>query len=249
MSTPDAEKPRPAEHAQRLFVLPPDATEVVLVRHGATQGMVDGQPFEQDEDGHGNPALSADGEEQARLVGERLAAEPVDYARLFVTTLRRTHQTAARFAELTGLEPEPIRDLREIHLGDWELGEYRRRIADRDPLIVRSFTEQRWDLIPNAERDEDFAARVRRGFNEIVARSGPGVSVVAVVHGAVIAELCHQATNSDPFAFLGADNTSLNRFVVFGDGRLRLRTYNDTGHLDALRARARSAGDASEPLV
>ncbi|WP_210491757.1 histidine phosphatase family protein [Patulibacter sp. SYSU D01012] len=249
MSTQDAEKPRSTEHAQRLFVLPKDATEVVLVRHGATQGMVDGQPFDADEDGHGNPPLSPDGEEQARLVGDRLYAEPVDYARLFVTTLRRTHQTAARFAALTGLEPEPIRDLREIHLGEWELGEYRRRIADRDPLIVRSFLEQRWGVIPGAEQDEDFAARVRRGFDEIVARSGPGVSVVAVVHGGVIAEMCRQATGSEAFAFLGADNTSLNRFIVFGDGRVRLRTFNDTGHLDALRARARSAGEASEPLV
>lgn len=58
MSTQDAEKPCSSEHAQRLFVLPEDATEVVLVRHGATQGMVDGRPFEADEDGHGNPPLS-----------------------------------------------------------------------------------------------------------------------------------------------------------------------------------------------
>jgi len=242
----DAKAPRTVD-AQRLFTLPPGATEVLLVRHGSTVGIDAGGTFPVNEDGDGDPPLSDDGEEQARLVGERLAHEPL--SRLFVTTLQRTHQTAARLVELTGLQPEVVADLREIHLGDWDAGEYRVRIADRDPLIVRSFTEQRWDIIPGAEKDELFAERVRRGFDHVAAQAGPDTTVAAIVHGGVIAEMCRQATGSEAFAFLGADNTSVNRFVVFADGRVRLRGYNDTGHLDGLRDRNWVAGSASEPIT
>jgi probable phosphoglycerate mutase len=247
VSSPDAEKTDRAVEPQRLFTLPPGATEILLVRHGSTAGVDAGGAFPVNADGDGDPLLSPDGEEQALLVGERLAHEPI--ARLFVTTLTRTHQTAARLAELTGLTPEVVADLREIHLGDWDAGEYRVRIADRDPLIMRSFQEQRWDVIPGAEQDERFAERVRRGFDHVVAEAGPDTTVAAIVHGGVIAEMCRQATGSEAFAFLGADNTSVNRFVVFPDGRIRLRSYNDTGHLDVLRDRPWATGSASEPIT
>lgn len=242
MSTPEPQIPRRKGHAQRLFELPEDATEVLLVRHGASASAYEDEPFAVNAEGHGDPPLSDEGQEQAELVGARLAG--MDLAGLFVTTLQRTHQTAAPFAARSGLAPVEIPDLREVHLGGWERGEYRARIAAADPLAIRVFVEQEWSLIPGAETNEAFGERVRRGFDRVVSEAGPGVSVVSVVHGGVIAELCRQATKSEPFAFLGADNTSITRLVVFGDGRLRLRTFNDTTHLDPLRARK-----AHEPIV
>src|SRR3954462_4705157 len=55
----------PETYPQRQFVLPPDATEVVLVRHGASAAAVPGEPFEQLE-GQSDPPLAPEGEEQAR---------------------------------------------------------------------------------------------------------------------------------------------------------------------------------------
>jgi probable phosphoglycerate mutase len=52
-----------------------------------------------------------------------------------------------------------------------------------------------------------------------------------VVHGAVIGELCRQATDSRPFAFVHADNGSLSRLVVFPGGRWLLRSFNHISHL------------------
>jgi probable phosphoglycerate mutase len=53
----------------------------------------------------------------------------------------------------------------------------------------------------------------------------------AFVHGAVIGEICRQATRSRPFAFVHADNGSISRLVVFGDGDWLLRAFNETTHL------------------
>ncbi len=104
-------------YEQRLFALPPDATEIVLVRHGASVSPAPGALFPM-RDGHGDPELSAAGEEQARRVGERLAGDPP--AALFHTGLRRTEQTAAAIGAPTGLRAREIRELREVRLGDWE---------------------------------------------------------------------------------------------------------------------------------
>ena len=50
-------------------------------------------------------------------------------------------------------------------------------------------------------------------------------------HGAAIGEILAQATGSEPFAFVGADNASISRLVVTPD-RWIIRGYNDTAHLE-----------------
>jgi len=148
-----------------------------------------------------------------------------------VTTLQRTSQTAAPLAAKTGLVPEVVADLREVHLGDWEGGEFRARASHGDPLVAELFAQQRWDVIPGAEAMADLVARVRAGMATVVAATGPGASAAAFVHGGVIGELCRQATGSRPFAFVHADNGSITRLVASPGGRLLLRSFNDTSHL------------------
>jgi probable phosphoglycerate mutase len=218
----------PPVYHQRGFVLPPNATEVVLVRHGASEPAVAGRPFPL-LDGHGDPALAPEGEVQAALVAERLAGEPL--AGLFVTTLKRTAQTAAPLAARLGLEPVVVPELREVSLGEWEGGEFRIRAAEGDPIALQAVSEERWEVIPGAETMESFGARVRAGIEAVVAAAGPGVTVAAVVHGGVIGEACRQATESRPFAFVHSDNGSLTRLVVLDGGRWLLRSFNDTSHL------------------
>jgi len=213
---------------QRGFTLPPGATEIVLVRHGASQPAVPGEPFPL-LDGHGNPALAPEGEEQAIYVAERLATEGL--AGLFITPLRRTAQTAEPLAAVLGLEPVVVPDLREVFLGEWDGGEFRIRMAEGDPIAIQAVIEERWELIPGAETTEGFALRVRAGIEAVAAAAGPDVTVAAIVHGGVIGEVCRQATESRPFAFIHADNGSLTRLVILPGGRWLLRSFNDTAHL------------------
>jgi 2,3-bisphosphoglycerate-dependent phosphoglycerate mutase len=222
--------PAPARYAQHAFALPADATEVLLVRHGASAPIAAGERFPL-RDGHGDPPLAPGGHAQAEAVAKRLAGAGL--SALFVTTLQRTAQTAAPLAARTGLEPVVVPELREVHLGEWEGGEYRIRMAEGDPLALRALAEERWELIPGAESGAALAARVRAGVDAIVARLGAGATGAAILHGGVIGEICRQATSSRPFAFVHADNASLSRLVVFGDGRWLLRSFNDTAHLAA----------------
>ena len=220
--------PPPESYPQRAFTPPPDATEIVLIRHGASAHAVPGEPFETLE-GQSDPPLAPEGRQQAERLAQRLAGEA--FERLFVSTLKRTQETAAPLAAHTGLEPTTVPELREVALGEWEGGELRIRAAQRDPLFFEVIAAESWDVIPGAESAADFAQRVEAGLEKIVAQTGPGKRAAAVIHGGVIGELCRQATKSRPFAFVHADNCSITRLVVFADGRQLLWSFNDVAHL------------------
>jgi probable phosphoglycerate mutase len=217
---------------QRSYELPPGSTEVVLVRHGASEAAVVGSPFPL-VDGHSDPALSEVGRIQAATVAARLAGERI--GAIFVTNLRRTQQTAEPLLAATGLEATVVPELREVYLGDFEGGEYRIRAHQGDPVVRRVFASERWDEIPGGEPADALATRTRAGIEKIVAAAGPDTSAVAVVHGGVIGELCRQAVASRPFAFIHSDNCSISRIVVNPDGRWLLRSFNDVSHLRGTR--------------
>ena len=214
------------------WVAPPTATTIILVRHGESEAAVPGKPFPT-VDGHGDPALHEEGHRQAALVAERFVGQHVDA--LYVTTLRRTHQTAAPIAGKLGLEPIVEPDLREVCLGEWDNGEFRVRAAQNDPVIVRMRAEQEWGVVPGAETNEQLMDRTQRALHRLVERH-PGGRVVAVVHGGVIGSIVAAAVGANPFAFGGAENTSITELIIdtaFDPPRHLLRRFNDAAHLDA----------------
>ncbi len=188
--------------------------------------MVEGQVFPM-LDGQGNPGLAPNGHEQAELVGTRLSREPIDA--IYVSSMIRTHETAAPLVRAIGLEPVVEPDLREVHLGDWEAGALRRHAAEGHPLALRMHAEQRWDVIPNAERDESFAERTVGAMRRIADRH-PDQLVAVFCHGGVIAAICAHATGARRFAFGGADNGSVTQLVIDGDS-WNVRRFNDSSHL------------------
>ena len=216
-----------ARDPQRPFTPPEDATEVLLVRHGSSGHFPDGRATLVG--GHTDPPLAPHGHEQARALAERLAGTPIDA--IFVSTLQRTVATASPLEAATGMTATEIADLREVFLGDWEGGEFAARMADDDAAMAEVFSQQRWDVIPNAEPADAFAARIGAALQQVADAVGPGGVAVAVSHGGVIAEACRQATGSEPFAFINVDNASISRLVRLATGRWLLLGFNDTAHL------------------
>ncbi len=216
---------------QLRYRRPPGSTELILVRHGESAEARPDRPFAL-VDGQGDPELAEEGRVQAEQVGARLFAEG-DVDAVYVTNLRRTSETAAPFLRLTGgsvpatIEP----DLREVHLGAWEGGVFRAKVAGADPLAVRMVDEERWDVIPGAESADAFNQRVRAAVERIAA-SHPDQRVVVFTHGGVIGRILSEASGARPFAFVAADNGSISH-VVITRAQWTVRRFNDTAHLAA----------------
>jgi probable phosphoglycerate mutase len=214
------------EYRQQSFSRPAGATEVLLVRHGESRAATAEAPFPL-VDGHGDPELHPNGQEQARRVARRLGNERI--AAVYVTNLRRTVETAAPLCNDLGITPIVEPDLREVYLGAWEGGVLRIKAHENDPVYQRLIAEQRWDVIPGGESWTSLNARVTGALARIAARH-PNELVVAVVHGGVIAHIIAHATGARPFAFNGADNGSISHIVLVED-RIVVRRFNDSSHL------------------
>jgi len=214
------------EYHQTTYSPPAGAADLLLVRHGRTEAARPGQSFPL-VDGHGDPALHPEGERQAVLVGERLKSDPL--AAIYVTKLRRTHQTAAPLAAHLGMSPVVDPDLHEVHLGDWDGGEYRIKAAEGAPEFERAGRLQEWGEIPGAETTAGLHGRVRRGLLRI-AGAHPGERVAVFVHGGVVGAAMAVASGAEAFHFNGAANGSISRVVILGD-RMWVKGFNDCAHL------------------
>jgi 2,3-bisphosphoglycerate-dependent phosphoglycerate mutase len=216
-----------ASYRQNQFQVPPDAAELLLVRHGESEPASLDPPFPL-VDGRSDPALAPEGRAQAELVAARLAATGVDA--IYVTTLRRTVETAAPLAAQLGLVPQVEAGLREVGLGEWEGGLFRKMVSEHHPMAMRMWAQETFEVIPGAERSAEFAARVRDAVGRLAA-AHIGQRVALFTHGGVIGQVLALASGSRPFAFVTADNGSISRIVVSGE-RWIVRGFNDTAHLE-----------------
>jgi 2,3-bisphosphoglycerate-dependent phosphoglycerate mutase len=226
VTTPD-EPQAAGGYRQNRFRLPPDAAELLLIRHGESERATLAAPFPM-VDGRADPALAPEGHQQAERLADRLV--PAEISAIYVTTLRRTALTAAPLAARLGLTPRVERGLREVGLGEWEGGLFRIRVAENHPTAQQMWEQESFGVIAGAEPAAEFTARVREAVDRIAA-AHPGQRVAVFTHGGVIGEALAQASGSRPFAFVTADNGSISRLVVT-PGQWFVRGFNDTAHLD-----------------
>lgn len=226
MST--SNEPDVVEYRQVRFQAPPGSATLLLFRHGESAAVRPGVPIPS-RDGQDDPELAPDGREQAERIAERFGGRHFDA--IYVSSLQRTAQTAAPLAKALGLTPVVEPDLREVFLGQWEGGGFRRHVSDRHPLAMKMYAEQRWDVIPGAEPGEHFANRVQ-GVLRRLADKHADQRIAVFSHGGVIGAALAWATSARPFAFSGVDNGSVSELVNAPWGWV-LRSYNDTAHLDS----------------
>jgi len=135
-------------------------------------------------------ALSELGARQAEALGR--AIRPLGIAAVYTSPLERARRTAEIAAAGLGVPLQPVHDLRELSLGEWEgrtVEEIRALPGDpyeqwvRDPVAC---------LPPGAEPLPQVQARVVSAMADIAASHPNGQQVLVVCHGGVIsAYLAH----------------------------------------------------------
>ncbi|MEU4428859.1 histidine phosphatase family protein [Actinoplanes sp. NPDC024001] len=140
--------------------------EIVLIRHGQTEWSANGRHTS-----YTDLALTAEGERQARALGEQLAG------RSFAAVLSSPRQRARRTAELAGLAVTEVTD----DLAEWNYGEYE-GVTTREIRASRPDWSLWTDGCPGGESPEQAGARLDRALaraRELTA----GGDVALVAHG------------------------------------------------------------------
>src|SRR5512143_2979498 len=115
-------------------------TRLLLIRHGATVLTAEDRFA-----GSTDVELSDEGKRQARLLGERLAGEPL--AAVYASPMTRTMVTASLVGAPHKLEPQPVDGLREIAHGRWE-GLTRKEVESRFQEEYASWEQDPFTFAP-----------------------------------------------------------------------------------------------------
>lgn len=155
---------------------------VLLLRHGQSTWNAEGRW-----QGWADAPLSAEGEAQARRMGDRLAATGRVFAAAVSSDLQRSIATARIVAGALGLEEPAVEPaLRERDVGDWS-GRTTEEIELIWPGVLDAWRAGRIDRPPGGERERAFVGRVVGAVERLAA--GAGGPLVVITHGGVIRAL------------------------------------------------------------
>jgi 2,3-bisphosphoglycerate-dependent phosphoglycerate mutase len=197
------------------------ACELLLIRHGRSADVIPGSPEAAD------PGLHPDGRDQVAALARRLDHKPIDA--VYASHLLRAVETASALAEPRGLDVQTDADLQEVLLGDWGLGEFRRRAAVQDPDWVAWSRTRRWDGVPGGEGDDALRQRVVASI-ERLAEEHRGGTIAVVVHAGVINAYLAEVFGLVLSLWLTVENTSITVVRAGVDGH-HLVVANDCHHL------------------
>jgi broad specificity phosphatase PhoE len=196
---------------------------LLIVRHGETEWNAEGRV-----QGHTDVGLSEKGDEQARLVGRRLAGVPIDVA--YCSDLRRCTGTVRHILDERDVPLHFTERLREYHKGVFE-GLTPDESRERYPEMFAASLIKDLDFAPTggesirqtSARMAAFVADIReRHLDETVLIVGHGGSLRATL--VALMELPLEAN----WRFVMA-NCALSVVETFPDNAV-LRLYNDTSH-------------------
>ncbi|MBN1910905.1 MAG: histidine phosphatase family protein, partial [Pirellulales bacterium] len=155
----------------------------------------------------------------------------VEMAAVYSSPLRRAIETARPIAQSRGLAVEPVDELTEVDVGQWE-GLPWDEIQRTDPEGYRLFMDDA-SVHPyrGGEHLEDVARRVVPAF-ERLAGAHPGERIAVVAHN--IVNRCILARLMDvplaQYRFIPQDNCGVN-LLRWRNGRLKAVTVNAVLHL------------------
>ncbi|WP_051393273.1 histidine phosphatase family protein [Glycomyces arizonensis] len=193
---------------------------ILVVRHGQTAWNLSGR-FQ----GTSDIGLDETGRAQAAEAASTLAAyEPT---RIISSDLSRAVDTARPVAELTGVEIELDKRLRERGYGPWE-GLTRKQIAERFPDDHRRWRAQEPLVDPEIETWDDLKRRTGEAVRDLVESKVEGTAIL-VCHGGSARQIVSGVLgwDHDPTRSLsGMDNVHWADLRRMNSGKWRLYGYN-----------------------
>jgi probable phosphomutase (TIGR03848 family) len=222
---------------------------VILLRHGRTSANASGQLAGR----LAGVKLDDTGREQARRVGERLAAVPL---RVVVTSpLERCRQTARAVLTAHPTPPDLLTDrgILECDYGDWQ-GRPLKELT-KEPLWSTVQTQPSAVTFPGGESMRAMQARsveaVRRHDAAVEAAHGAHAVWVAVSHGDIIKSVLADALglHLDAFQRIQVDPASLSLVRYTGARPYVLATNTHAGDLSWLGAEPQEAPEGGDDAV
>lgn len=212
--------------------------EITLIRHGqANTTARDEASYDQ---------LSALGQQQSTWLGDHLRAHEPPFDRVPTGTLRRHHQTAAAMGDMGAA---PAIDDRLNEMDYFNLGRALHDLhgvplpgpgefAAHAPQVMQAW--HRAEIMGN----ETFASFETRVTAVLAAAAQPGIRVLCITSGGVIAMVLRHLLNLDAqrlaHVLVPIMNSSIHRIQVQPHGTI-LSGFNATPHLDTPdRAHART---------
>jgi alpha-ribazole phosphatase len=197
---------------------------LLLVRHGVTLNNQQGRYM-----GQSDIALNDMGEQQALMVAERLAREPLDV--IVTSDLQRARVTAQIIARHHALPVYEDAALREISMGQWEGATYAEILARNEELVRRWRTDPTNHAPPSGETTAQLRDRLAAALERWQSQY-PGTTILWVTHaGAIGVLICHllgiDLNNRWKFR---CDTASITEFDLNGKYAILMR-MNDTAHL------------------
>ncbi|HEY2192596.1 MAG TPA: histidine phosphatase family protein [Actinomycetospora sp.] len=208
--------------------------QLLLVRHGEPLAV-------SDQAGGADPALSPQGHEQAAALGAWAAGAGgggggggggEKIVEIVVSGMRRAQETAAPAARALGLDAVVDPELAEFDAGRSSYQPVHERLGSDDPDWKR-ITDGYYPSFVDAD---GFTSRVRTAFGRIVERHRDAgrESVLVVCHAGVINTFLTGHLGLDRPLYFPLDHVGLSRVLVSRSGRIRVRSVNETGHVEGL---------------
>jgi probable phosphoglycerate mutase len=200
-------------------------TRVYLIRHGSTELSAEDRFA-----GAIDVKLSDEGRTQARLLGARLAAEPI--AAVYASPLQRTVDTAGLIAAPHKLEVNRVDGIREIAHGRWE-GKTRAEVEREFPAEYNRYEHDPFTFSPEGgESGLQVTARALPALLSLVEKHADE-RLIVVSHKATIRLILSSMLGFDPRKYrdrLDQSPCALNILDFKDVGHARLTLFNDTSH-------------------
>lgn len=204
---------------------PPQATTILLVRHGQNEWVNKHKLAGQLPGVH----LNKFGRQQAEATGKRLAQSGIKLDAILASPLERTMETAEFIAKPLGLSIEQCPQIGEVDYGDWT-GKAIKKLAQLPEWQVIQYYPSK-ARFPNGESLLGMQNRAVQKIDDLVAQSA-GKTLLLVSHADVIKSVVahYLGTHLDLFQRIIISPASITT-IVFTPMRPMVAAVNDTSHL------------------